>query len=101
MYSDIFISDAFKNNYRVFQLSNYRDYNKEYGTITSIVEWYGDLIVVFEKGVGLIPINERIQTAGELNNPVYLNSNNVLPERPILLSKLYGSQWKDSILKTE
>lgn len=101
MYSDIFISDAFKNNYRVFQLSNYRDYNKEYGTITSIIEWYGDLVVVFEKGVGLIPINERIQTAGELNNPVYLNSNNVLPERPILLSKLYGSQWKDSILKTD
>lgn len=53
MYSDIFISDAFKNNYRVFQLSNYRDYNKEYGTITSIIEWYGDLVVVFEKGVDL------------------------------------------------
>lgn len=101
MYSDIFISDAYKNSYRVFQLNNYKDYNHEYGNITSIVEWFGNLIVVFERGTGLIPVNERIQTAGELNNPVYLNSNNVLPERPILLSKMYGSQWKDSILRTD
>lgn len=101
MYSDIFISDAYKNSYRVFQLNNYKDYNHEYGNITSIVEWFGNLIVVFERGVGLIPVNERIQTGGGQNDPVYLNSNNVLPERPILLSKMYGSQWKDSILRTD
>ena len=101
MYSDIFISDAYKNSYRVFQLNNYKDYNHEYGNITSIVEWFGNLIVVFERGTGLIPVNERVQTGGGQNDPVYLNSNNVLPERPILLSKMYGSQWKDSILRTD
>lgn len=101
MYSDIHITDAFKNSYRTFQLNNYRDYNKEYGFITSIVEWYGNLIVVFERGVGLVTVNERVQTGDGAGGPVYLNSLNVLPERPMLLSKLYGSQWKDSIMKTD
>lgn len=101
MYSDIHITDAFKNSYRTFQISNYRDYNKEYGAIVTIVEWYGNLIVVFERGVGLVTINERVQTGSGEGGQVYLNSVNVLPERPKLLSKIYGSQWKDSIIKTD
>lgn len=101
MYSDIYISDAYKNSYRVFQLSNYRDYNSEYGFITKIVEWYGNLIVVFERGVGLISVNERVQTGSGDGGQVYLNTMNVLPERPLLLSKLYGSQWEDSIIRTD
>lgn len=101
MYSDINISDAFKNNYRTFQISNYKDYSREFGFITYITEWYGNLLVVFEHGIGILPINERVQVAGGENSQVYLNSNNVLPERPIMISKTFGSQWKDSCVKTE
>lgn len=61
MYSDIHITDAFKNAYRTFQLNNYRDYSKEYGSITELMEWYGNLLVVFEHGVGLIPVNEKFK----------------------------------------
>lgn len=102
MYSDIHITDAFKNAYRTFQLNNYRDYSKEYGSITELMEWYGNLLVVFEHGVGLIPVNEKVQVNNsEGDNEIYINSNKVLPERPIMLSKTFGSQWKDSIVKSE
>ena len=102
MYSDIHITDAFKNSYRTFQMTNYRDYSKEYGSITELMEWYGNLIVVFEHGVGLIPINEKVQvTNSGGDNEVYINSNKVLPERSLMISKTFGSQWKDSIVKSE
>lgn len=102
MYSDIHITDAFKNAYRTFQLNNYRDYSKEYGSITELMEWYGNLLVVFEHGVGLIPVNEKVQVNNsEGDNEIYINSNKVLPERPIMLSKTFGSQWKDSVVKSE
>lgn len=102
MYSDIHITDAFKNAYRTFQLNNYRDYSKEYGSITELMEWYGNLLVVFEHGVGLITVNEKVQVNNsEGDNEIYINSNKVLPERPIMLSKTFGSQWKDSIVKSE
>jgi len=31
---------------------------------------------------------------------VYINTNNVLPENPIVLSHTYGSLWEDSVIKT-
>lgn len=101
MYSDLHITDAFKNSYRTFQLTNYRDYSKENGAIIEMVEWYGNLIIIFEHGVGLIPINERVQTGSGEGGEVFLNSNKILPEKPMMLSKTFGSQWKDSIVKSE
>ena len=101
MYSDIHITDAFKNAYRTFNISDYRDYSKEFGSLIYITEWFGDLLVVFEHGIGILPINERVQTAGSGNGQVYLNSDKVLPERPIMISKTYGTQWKDSCIKSE
>lgn len=102
MYSDIHVTDAFKNAYRTFQINNYRDYSKEYGAIIDILEWYGNILVVFEHGVGILPVNEKVPLGGEKNQEeVYINSNKVLPERPTMLSKTFGSQWKDSIVKSE
>lgn len=100
-YSDISVNDAFKNGFRVFQGTNYRDYPKTYGSITKILESSGNIICVFEHGIALIPINERT-VAGQGNGGyVYINTENVLPENPNILSDKLGSQWKDSIIKTD
>ena len=100
MYSDIHINDAYKNGYRVFRPTAYRDYTREYGEIVKLVTLESDIICVFEHGVARIPIN-REQVAKQVsagNNQV--TTFNVLPETVTVLSDMYGSQWADSVLKT-
>jgi hypothetical protein len=31
---------------------------------------------------------------------IYINTSNVLPENPKIISDTFGSQWKDSVIKT-
>lgn len=99
-YSDIHINDAFKNGFRVFQGTHYRDYPKTYGSITKLVELRGSLLCVFEHGVALIPVNERAVAGEGSGGNVYINTSNVLPENPKVLSDTFGSQWRDSVIKT-
>lgn len=97
-YSEISVKDSFKNGYRVFNFTNYRDYNNEYGSIIKLVELNGNLLCVFEHGVTLIPVNEKNLLQG--SREVFINSNNVLPMTGQVLSSMYGSQWQESIIKT-
>ena len=99
-YSDINVNDAFKNGFRTFQGTNYRDYPKTYGQITKLIEFRGKLVCIFEHGVVLIPVNERAVAGQGDGGYVYINTFNVLPENPIVLSDMFGSQWQDSIIKT-
>lgn len=99
-YSDIHVNDAFKNGFRTFQGTHYRDYPKTYGQITKLVEFRGNLICVFEHGVALIPVNERAVAGEGAGGNVFINTSNVLPENPKIISDTFGSQWKDSIIKT-
>lgn len=100
LYSDIHINDAFKNGFRVFQLSHYRDYPRTYGSIIKLVEIQGNLLCVFEHGVALIPVNERAVAGEGSGGTVFINTSNVLPENPRMLSDMYGSQWAESVIKT-
>ena len=100
MYSDININDSFKNGYRVFRLTHYRDYPLTYGSITKLVEWFGNIICVFEHGVALIPVNERAVAGEGAGGNVFINTSNVLPENPKMLSDTFGTQWSESVIKT-
>lgn len=99
-YSDIHVNDAFKNGYRTFRGTHYRDYPKTYGQITKLVELRGNLLCVFEHGVALIPVNERAVAGEGAGGNVFINTSNVLPENPKIISDTFGSQWKDSVIKT-
>lgn len=98
IYSEVSVNDAFKNGYRVFNFTNFRDYSREYGSIVKLVELQGNLLCVFEHGVTLIPINEKNLVNG--SREVFINSNNILPTTGQVLSNMYGSQWAESVLKT-
>lgn len=101
IYSDISINDAYRNGYRVFKSTNYVDYTKEYGSIIKLVPMGSSLICVFEHGVVLLPVNERIQTGEGNGGAIFINTKNVLPENPqIVLSDMIGSQWAESVVKT-
>lgn len=101
MYSDLFVTDSFKNGFRQFWATNYRDYTREYGQIIKLLEFRGNLICVFEHGVALIPVNERTAAGEGAGGPVYINTSNVLPENPKIISDTFGSQWAESVIKTQ
>lgn len=99
-YSTINIQDSFKNGFRVFMAKDYRDYSKKYGSITKLVNLNNNLLCIFEHGTALIPVNERALAGEGSGGSVYINTSNVLPENPKILSDTFGSQWKESIIKT-
>ena len=66
-----------------------------------LVEWKGDLIAVFEHGVALIPVNERAVAGEGSGGNVYINTSNVLPENPKIISDTFGTQWSESVIKTD
>jgi len=100
MYSDIHINDAFRNGYRTFQGISYKDITRQYGAIMKLLEWRGDLLCVFEHGVGLISINERAMTQTTDGQSIFLKGSGVISELVQPLSIEYGSTWKDSIIQT-
>ena len=99
-YSNIQVQDAFQNGWRTFIGTHYRDYPKTYGSITRIIEFSGNLMCVFEHGIAIISVNERALAGEGSSGYVYINTSNVLPENPKIISDKFGSQWKESIIKT-
>ena len=97
MYSDIHINDAYKNGYRVFRKTRSVDYTREYGEITKLISLNSNLLIIFEHGIAVAPVNQTAvqQTSGQL-----IATSRVLPEAPTVISDMFGSQWADSILKT-
>lgn len=100
-YSEVHANDSFQNGFRNFKSTSFKDYPKTYGAITKLLELKGNIICIFEHGIGLIPVNER-SIAGESDGGfIYVNTDNILPLNPKIISDQYGSKWPNSILKTE
>lgn len=100
MYSDINVNDAYKNGYRTFRAEKYMDYPTTYGSIVKLISLENYIICVYEHAVSLIPVNERALAGQADGGYVYINTANVLPENPKILSDMFGSQWSESVLKT-
>lgn len=88
VFSDIHINDAYKNGFRVIRTMNHKDYPMTYGSITKLIELKNALLIVFEHGIGLVSINNSAEHPSQI-----LSDLNII-------SDTYGSQWKDSIIKT-
>lgn len=100
LYSDLSINNSYKNGFRVFRNTNYRDYPTTYGSITKLLEWGGNIICIFEHGIGVIAVNERTIATSSAGGNAFITTSNILPENPNIISSMYGSQWKDSIVQT-
>lgn len=88
VFSDIHINDAYKNGFRVLRTMNHKDYPMTYGSITKIVELKNALMIIFEHGIGFVAIDNSTDKPSQV-----LSDLNII-------SDTYGSQWKDSIIKT-
>lgn len=99
-YSDVHVNDAFKNGFRVFQATNFRDYTRTYGMIIKLVEFHESIICICEHGILFIAVNERTESGSGPGGSVFINTQNVLPMNPKVLSDMYGTQWAESVVKT-
>ena len=88
VFSDIHINDAYKNGFRVLRAMNHKDYPMTHGSITKLIELKNALIVVFEHGIGMVSINNNAEHPSQVLSDIDI------------ISDTYGSQWKDSIVKT-
>ena len=100
-YSAIAIQDSFKNNYRTSLSTYFRDYSQEYGSIQKLIGFEGYLLVIFEHGIGVAVINERVLAGNGDGEPVFINTANVLPEELTIITDTYGTQWPESVVKSE
>lgn len=100
MFSNVQIDGAFKNSYKVFQGLSYEDFDRQYGGITKILPWDNNVLCVFEHAIAIIPVNEKalIQTTEGQN--IHMYGAGVLQKKITLISDIYGSSWKDSIIRT-
>lgn len=73
-------SDAFKNGFRVFNSISYRDYPNQYGGITKILEFSGNLLVIFEHGIGLALINQNALIPTDDGTKISLGASKPLSE---------------------
>lgn len=101
MFSDLHITDAFRNGYRIFQGLAYKDVTRQYGGVVKIFDMESNLLVVFEKGIGIFPINEKAILPGGETGDIFIKGAGVLPEKPNVVSDIYGSSWQDSVLRTK
>jgi len=101
MFSDLHITDAFRNGYRIFQGLSFKDVTRQYGAVVKIFDLESNLLVVFERGVGIFPINEKAILPGGETGDIFIKGAGVLPEKPSVISDIYGSSWYDSILRTK
>ena len=100
-YSSVAIQDSYKNNYRMSLSTYFRDYSTEYGSIQKLVGFEGYILVIFEHAIGIAVINERILAGQGDGEPVFINTKNVLPEELTIITDTYGTQWPESVIKSE
>lgn len=101
IYSDIAQTDAFKNGFRVFKGISYVDYSNQYGGITKLVEWRGNLIIVFEHGIALAAVNEKALIPTDDGTQIAVGAIKPLATIPVMISTDFGSQWPESICKSD
>jgi len=100
--SEKHIPNAFKNGYRSFLENELRDYDTSMGEIVALFNHRGYLLVVFEHGIGLASVDQRVETGSDAGNPISIEPTTVLP--PSLsfdgFSREIGCQHTLSLVQT-
>jgi hypothetical protein len=99
-HSEKHIPNAFKNGYRSFTPNNYRDYDSSMGAIIAMFNHRGGLLIIFEHGVGMTTIEQRVQTGVDAAGAIFVEPSGVLPPTLSYLSREIGSQDPLSLIQT-
>lgn len=100
VYSNVLQQSALSNGNRVFLSEHYKDYTDQYGEIVKLISIGSNLLTICEHGILLVPVNERALAAEGSGGNVFINTSNVLPDNPLVISDTFGSKWVESIVNT-
>ena len=81
----------------MFKGISYVDYSNQYGGITRLIEWGGNLIIVFEHAVGLVMVNQNALIPTDDGTQIAVGAVKPLQSTPIMISTDFGSQWSESV----
>ncbi len=95
------IPNSYENAYRKFLPGDYQDYDAKNGEIIKLISCNGKLFCIQKGSVGVIPMNERIQTGGDSAGAIYVESSGLLGPFMGMISEEYGSQHKGSVVATD
>lgn len=97
--SDKHIPNAFRNGFRRIT-SNFRDYTSSLGRIVRLFNHRGNLVVVFEHGIGVTSVEQRLQTGEDAAGAIFVEPKDVLPPNIAFYSQEIGSQDFYSMVQT-
>jgi hypothetical protein len=98
MHSDRQLASSPLDNYSVIRPNAYQDYDTTLGEGIAIRSWNEKLIFVQENGISLIPLDEK--KAFSEDGDVIITGKSGLGEISTAVSRIYGSQHRDSVITT-
>ena len=99
-HSERHIPNAFRNGYRSFLPTNYKDYDSSLGQITGMFNLRGNLLVIFQHGIGITAIEQRVLAGGDVAGGVFVTPSDILPSTLTYMSREIGSQSNLSLVQT-
>jgi hypothetical protein len=91
------VQGSFANGYRNFRGLNFKDYHPHLGRIMKIQEQNNTVFVVFENGVGFLPINEKTMLSGD-SGDVFIKNAEVLGPFMSIASSEMGVQHPQTVV---
>jgi len=101
LFSQEYSENSFYNAYRDFQGLNKKNYNKELGSITKVLNFNNNLITVHQKGVTIIDVNGQTVVGENNGGDVNIQNASVLNPKANVISSEFGSDWIRSIVRTD
>ena len=96
-----YIPNSFDNAYRNLNGLNFQDYNAELGAIVRIMNYNDSLLVIYERGIIILPINERIQTGADSAGAILVEAMGILPPTGGPVNLRMGTMWHDSVISAD
>lgn len=99
-HSERHIPNAFKNGYRAFLQTSFQDYDSSMGRIIALFNHRGKLVIVFQHGLGITDIEQRVPIGGDNAGEVFIRPDTILPRTIQYISREIGCQDTLSLVQT-
>lgn len=95
------ISGSFENGYRLWTGMNTQNYDASLGKIVKLVPMGEGLLAVQERGIGMMGLQERIQTGSDTAGAVFIEAPAFLPPKMRIVSGRFGAERKGMVVGTD